>query len=328
MICDGCPLLSNCPGERHARYCELRLGDTNWDRQLRVMSGVEAQVDQTKDRPVQNTEWFLGFSRLLVVSRYRENLDWLNEISVPTVVYNKGGALDLPAKIGVRHVVNRGREAGTILQAIVDHYDKLPSVLYFVQGNNHADNLQERLAIQYKKPTSLTTRYKHDFPGDDVKDMDKIEYTQGYESRYGLACWHGDRTPKVNRAWLKSVWDFWFSSPQPHNDEWYFGYCGEWGVNKESILARPLAFWKHALDQVLKADNDPQKWTSEPTTAWGMELIWNYLFDSRYVVKMPQPKAEKPPIQPACRSCGGAVQVRSESLDNRRRAAIREAVNK
>lgn len=59
----------------------------------------------------------------LVVARYRENVEWVNQLSANVVILNK-------AQLG-----NSGREAASWLWFITTHYESLRGDYVFAQGN-------------------------------------------------------------------------------------------------------------------------------------------------------------------------------------------------
>lgn len=65
----------------------------------------------------------------VVVARYNENIDWLNNLKYTVYLYEKGYVEN-----GVK-LINVGREAHTYLYHIVDNYDKLDDYIIFLQGN-------------------------------------------------------------------------------------------------------------------------------------------------------------------------------------------------
>lgn len=76
----------------------------------------------------------------LVVSRYKENVDWINKINkenAKIIVYNKyEGSNRLP---------NIGRESHTYLHHIINNYYNLPDFLIFSQGNPFAHGAGEKI---------------------------------------------------------------------------------------------------------------------------------------------------------------------------------------
>jgi hypothetical protein len=68
----------------------------------------------------------------VVVARYNENIDWLDDLSSNCVIYNKGERLNRRNEILIKNV---GRESETYLQYIITHYDNLPDYVIFTQAN-------------------------------------------------------------------------------------------------------------------------------------------------------------------------------------------------
>lgn len=73
----------------------------------------------------------------LVVARFNENVDWLEEIPVNRIfVYNKGKDLPTLPDNGIYcQLPNWGRESDTYLNHIIAHYHDLPDFTIFVQGH-------------------------------------------------------------------------------------------------------------------------------------------------------------------------------------------------
>lgn len=78
----------------------------------------------------------------LIISRYNENLDWLNKIEFDYIVYNKGLDDIQHPYIRLRNV---GRETDTYLNYIISNYYNLPEIVVFSQGNpfDHGSNFVE-----------------------------------------------------------------------------------------------------------------------------------------------------------------------------------------
>ena len=81
----------------------------------------------------------------IIIARYKENIDWINEIKLyPYInniyVYNKFYQEDYILS-------NVGREAHTYLYHITHNYDNLNTVNIFLQGNplDHCPNLLDKI---------------------------------------------------------------------------------------------------------------------------------------------------------------------------------------
>ena len=85
--------------------------------------------------------------RLVVIARYKEDLDWLKDLNNPFMVYNKGP--EWPYEITRKDIPNKGREPETYLRAIIENYSSLDQYKYmvFLQGNpfDHCDELYEKI---------------------------------------------------------------------------------------------------------------------------------------------------------------------------------------
>ena len=83
--------------------------------------------------------------RLVIVARYKENLDWVNKLQHDFIIYNKGN--DWPYEFKRDDVENQGREPETYLRAIIENYEKLNNYNFmaFLQGNpfDHCSDVLE-----------------------------------------------------------------------------------------------------------------------------------------------------------------------------------------
>jgi Protein of unknown function (DUF3431) len=68
---------------------------------------------------------------ILVVARFNEDISWLNEVKIPSIIYDKGEL----SENGVQLENNIGIDSDTHLTFIIDNYEKLPHRVFFSQGN-------------------------------------------------------------------------------------------------------------------------------------------------------------------------------------------------
>ena len=83
----------------------------------------------------------------VIISRYNENVDWVNKIKENKLIKNififNKGKLNISFdsfKIKVLNVKNIGREGGSYLDYIIDNYDNLPENLIFTQADPFEHN--------------------------------------------------------------------------------------------------------------------------------------------------------------------------------------------
>jgi hypothetical protein len=88
---------------------------------------------------------------MLVVARYNENVDWINE---PHFIVQKD-----------EHLPNQGRETSSYFWYIIENYDNLPDVCKFRQGNVHEHKINNFTT------TSDHTGLPHDFKNLPIKEI-------------------------------------------------------------------------------------------------------------------------------------------------------------
>lgn len=217
----------------------------------------------------------------LVIARYREDLFWLRELGLPATVYNKGPALEpgglLPDAIqpGPRVIPlpNIGREAHTFFTHIINEYADLPEWTVFLQGDpfaHLAPPQEPRLS-----PAALRQKL-----------MDLVALGQPFAGLAwfrlrcdGLGRPHDLADPAKEGRWkgwgkdipVAQVFEALFDAPAPQQ---FIARAptGNMLVRRERILARPLEFYRRALELVL-ADADDAR-----NTGHAFERLWQAVF--------------------------------------------------
>lgn len=196
---------------------------------------------------------------VLVVARYTENLDWLQHVPIPTVVYNKG-----PYLPNSHILTNIGREAHTYLSFIIDFYDNLPDKVFFTQGNPfpHSPQFLQKLQDALQRPfeyvalgdidTELTTKSKS-HPGIEKALQDCLHEQLGY-------------CPSTI----------------------FFPVGALFGYSREFIKKHPLSFWQGLHRKCVESHDQPNCQhqhchpiqpcgCQNPYSAWCLERLWFYL---------------------------------------------------
>jgi len=77
-----------------------------------------------------------------VISRYKENVEWIKSLTDNYIIYNKGEELSIEYK----HIVapNFGGNQYDIFRYIYDNYDNLPDLIAFVQGDPYDHCIPKR----------------------------------------------------------------------------------------------------------------------------------------------------------------------------------------
>ncbi len=78
----------------------------------------------------------------IVIAHYNENLDWVQNLQYPYTIISRNG---IPAET----VPNKGNEASSFLEYIIEYYDELSEYTLFVHGHrtswHHKSNIDERI---------------------------------------------------------------------------------------------------------------------------------------------------------------------------------------
>lgn len=209
-------------------------------------------------------------NRHLVVSRYNENVDWIKEVDSSTKVflYNKG----TPPKAEHIQLPNVGRESHTYLYHIIKHYEKLPDITIFVQGNpfDHTPNLQKILTLEdvdqiWEEMLHIDPQRSDRFPGYlGISHYWAFDITA---SKHRNDC----RVPPIKDTWPKL-----FDDPLPKL------LWGNWGaqfvLSRWRIMSRPLRLYNFLYDCHFSHWHMP----------WAMESLWIPLFFKPLGVRKPR----------------------------------------
>lgn len=185
---------------------------------------------------------------LVVISKYNEDVSWTEKIIHDVLIYDKSDS-PIPNSI-VRP--NVGRESETLLYYIITHYDNLPDITIFLQGD----------------PRSNPIRYTYEEVLCEVnKNHEPILKT--------IATWEGDMD--INKYWLRSckiLNDILFDT----DDNVKFSSGVQYVIPKENIQYRPLNLYIMLYDEIVKYGNkhlDFKKTNlDDGIDAWTLEVVW------------------------------------------------------
>jgi hypothetical protein len=195
----------------------------------------------------------------IVVSRFNEDLDWLDEFKPVCNIYNKGQ--DDINNFNCITLSNIGREGDTYLKYIVANYPNF---------SNHTLFTQAKIDDHVKSILSFKQNIK------DILTETKIE-TQGY---IGLS------TVSVKDGWneiigfddnahgllpIRTWWNKFFAK-QPDNNRFRCNYSGIFMASKEHILFHSKEFYEEMNKYLLE---------TEPTGGYVLERLWTTIFDGK-----------------------------------------------
>lgn len=236
---------------------------------------------------------------ILVVARYKENLEWINHLDTKYIVYNKGNNdLDYLNPININIIPNIGYEAYVYLKYIVDNYNNLPDQIIFTQGNpfDHSPQFLDLVNLyhdDFSDIQPLTLHYKSDPKYDVLKNQkpdicfgDMPVHIEYYDNEYQYI----QNIPYINNGTkyvfkylrnffnhndiVKGIMDF--VNIKPRFVVIPFCFAAIFSVSKHKILSYPKDFYVNLLIKCLYLNKKTKN--SDKIFAWIMEYSWMEIF--------------------------------------------------
>jgi len=184
----------------------------------------------------------------LVVARYEEDISWVKNIPENLynrmIIYNKGGEAEfgLP-KSEVKTLPNFGRESHTYLHHVIENYDNLADITFFVPGSAWTrDDKQGRVKriADYlnKNRTSVIIGYKDDRMINDAYNFSIDTWTVTNEENRRKNP-DSSLTPSVDRP-LRS----WFEKRFDGDTVNCVSFTGIMAVSRDDIRKRTKEFYE------------------------------------------------------------------------------------
>jgi len=182
----------------------------------------------------------------LVVSYYRENLNWLSDVKdYKITIYNKSN-VEVPNTIKLTNV---GREMHTYFHHIVSNYDNLSDWVFFTQGEPF-DHVKDYSLILDTFPNSLSNSKLSvgdcHFFSDGVFKQKLISKSNGAPHHFG-------------NLDINNLWSLLFTST-PINEYPFVAGC-LFCVTKEQIRIRDISFYEKCLK--ITEDREQSPWEFE-----------------------------------------------------------------
>lgn len=200
---------------------------------------------------------------VFVVARFREDLAWLSDASAERrcIVYDKSGDDGPPSRLAPAlewvPVPNVGRESETWLRYIITHYDALPDVVCFLQGNP-----KEHVSPAH---ASLFARL---LSGDHSPVATAPLCCPLHVERDGVCVSHDEYYSHL------------FAGPRPPS--YGFAAGAQYSVTRADLLSRPVSFYR-LLHRMLSR-NTILAYTGKIPFAhgvidpWTLERLWPFVF--------------------------------------------------
>lgn len=191
---------------------------------------------------MSNETNFCRMYNLTVISRYQEDLKWVDNLKTPVLIYNKGEYLE-----GVINIPNVGRESGTMLLYIIENYNNLPDNVTFLQGDPFY-------------------HFKHTIEFiNDYNDSGKLVYLADFIPT-------DDINGEPNHGGLP-IKKFLIDLGLDLHEFFRFSAGAQYIVPKSLIMSKSIEWWKTAYD--IHQENNISPWVFE--RIW--PVIWSHKTD-------------------------------------------------
>jgi hypothetical protein len=174
----------------------------------------------------------------LVISRFNEDISWINNYTSNYIIYNKGEQLPPPFK--QKLLPNFGANQYDIFRFIHDNYENLPNLIAFMQGNPFDHCLPERfnqlIYNEFYTPLFGDINYPHG------------KYSEENTSWYINASFNGHKPPSKFNSFDEYM-NHMFEDYTPIN-QLYFPPGSQLIVEKERCLFYSKTFWGRLMDVI------------------------------------------------------------------------------
>jgi hypothetical protein len=206
----------------------------------------------------------------LIISRFKEDLDWLKDYTNDYLVYNKGEAIYGNPKI--INVDNIGGNQRDIFYFIHKNYNNLPGLMGFMQGNPY-DHCRKDVFDKLIKSTKFTPlEYYGNTPANNYENRDEeggfMEinnnwYISAHNSSHGLNCKY-DSFDNFMYTYFENY---------EHLKWLRFSPGSQYIIRKQQALQYPRTFWESLMNELPR---------NNMTEAHIIERSLYYIFMGKY----------------------------------------------
>jgi hypothetical protein len=179
----------------------------------------------------------------IVVSRYKEDVSWIDSLTDDYIIYNKGE--ELPKKYKQILAPNFGGNQYDIFRYIHDNYDNLPELMAFVQGDPFDHCIPDRFnELIYNESFTLLFGDKN-YPDGNYMGS---PYWESNSSWYMNESWQSHK-PQSKFPGFDNFANHIFSD-YTHQPTVTFPPGSQFIVEKERCLFYSKDFWKKLMESV------------------------------------------------------------------------------
>ena len=221
-----------------------------------VLEGIPISILDS-NRNVYNKKDLSKIRILLLISHYKEDLSWLEDIH-QDFSYIIASKTVRSKTIFVKK--NKGNEVSSYLTYLVKYYNRFPEYTLFLHGHNEA--WHQIYSVKFI--------------------LDNLRITNPYQNINSVSL---DKTWRERHMdGLRNVWnDIFIDELGNMPEELHDRCCGQFIVHRDRITARSKLFYEDTLHYVMNRDGmDPDGYHG--SMSFYMEYIWHYVFGEAAVI--------------------------------------------
>ena len=224
---------------------------------------------QEKIQQIRSIKSIFKNSYNVIVARYKENLDWVEQLDKSNVViYNKS---DEPLENAITRP-NIGRDPETFLYHRIQNYDNLPEYLIFLQGDpfsHFSDVTVDKYNLQSK--------------------IDELVNSNIDASPFCCNLHYQPRNIEDLDSGLNTVQYFSFLFDEPIPNKLCFACGCQYIISKKNILVRPKQFYEYiynmiSITPIITLENalyDSNIFDINHMSVWTLERLIFYIFNDK-----------------------------------------------
>ena len=219
---------------------------------------------QEKIQQIRSIKSIFKNSYNVIVARYKENLDWVEQLDKSNVViYNKS---DEPLENAITRP-NIGRDPETFLYHIIQNYDNLPEYLIFLQGDPFSHFVNDVTVDKYNLQSKIDELVNSNI---NVSPLFRNIYLENHKTYPSL----------------KTLEYFSLIFKSESNGVLSFSAGCQYIVSKKNIVNRPKKFYEKLYDMVIKskiietkqAHYGDYNFDCNEISVWCLERLLLYVF--------------------------------------------------
>lgn len=195
----------------------------------------------------------------LVVARYNENLEWINEDpynKYQNVIYNKSDNSNFSKSDKTRDIIslpNVGRCDHTYLYHIIHNYDNLANITVFLPGSADMENKKNKSERLLKE---IETNNQNIFLCSKYNDVREELYDFQLDGWKASDEKNSELNPemKLDSAKIRPFGE-WFSDKFDDLKIEYVSYYGIFSVDKKEILQHPKSYYENLIKDLETSSN-------------------------------------------------------------------------